>query len=173
MYISVFLSWFNPCQHSGLTQLLTHSPTSGTGESVGRIKAGKLLGWDKGTLIEKAKAVQTSKAKQGISSLLPMGRQEFSHLLERAGPHHMWWWLGGQTASLQKSPLPPSFPSLYTEQDVTWSEISLGSLGVTCPSCVPSQPPHQCGSTKSRKALALCEPSSATTETSLDYQSCV
>jgi len=35
------------------------------------------VGWDKDSLIAKAKVVQASKAKQGIHSLLPIGKQVF------------------------------------------------------------------------------------------------
>jgi len=38
-------------------------------------------------LIGKAKAVYTSKAKQGIQSLLPIGRQVFIHLQETCVLH--------------------------------------------------------------------------------------
>jgi len=56
--------------------------SSGTGETIRRVKVRKLVGWDKGSLIGKAKAMCTSKAKQGIHSLLPVSTQVFSHLQE-------------------------------------------------------------------------------------------
>lgn len=61
-------------QNPSPTQLLTHSPTSRTREKIGRIKAGKIMGWDKNSLIGKVKATCRNKAKQGINPRLPMGR---------------------------------------------------------------------------------------------------
>lgn len=51
----------------------------GLGERIQRVKARKLDGWDKDGFIGKAKVEHASKAKQGVRSLLPMCRQEFSH----------------------------------------------------------------------------------------------
>lgn len=47
------------------------------GESIRKVKVQKLTGRDKGGLLGKAKAMCAIKAKQGIHSLLPMGRQPF------------------------------------------------------------------------------------------------
>lgn len=33
----------------------------------------------------------------------------------------------------------PVFPSVIIQHDATWSGIALWSLGISCPSCVPSQ----------------------------------
>lgn len=52
---------FNPIQQSGPSQLLTHVSTSGIGDRVRRVKAGKLMGWDKDSLIGEAKAACTAK----------------------------------------------------------------------------------------------------------------
>ena len=68
------LSWFNPSQQLSTTQLLAHSPCVGIGERLGRVKVRKLVGWDKDSLIGKAKAARTSKVKQGIHSPLPISR---------------------------------------------------------------------------------------------------
>ena len=69
-------------------------------------------------------------------------------------------YLGRQMPSLQMSPpfllLPPA---LYAEHDVIWYGISLWSVGVSSPSCVPSQllvhpqPTHWWGGVRSRKGL--------------------
>jgi len=56
------------------------------GERIGRLKVRKLVGGDKDSLIGKAKAMCTSKAVQGIHSLLSIGRQMFSHLQESRTP---------------------------------------------------------------------------------------
>ena len=81
-------------------------PPSGTGDRIGRVKLRKHLGRDEGSLTGKAKAMCTSKAKQGIHSLLPMGRLVFSHLRESRAPSHMTvtWEDKGH-----RSELPPSF----------------------------------------------------------------
>jgi len=59
----VQVSWFNPNQQLSTTRPLTHCSHTGVGERVGRVKMRKLLGWDKDSLIGKAKATQVSKAK--------------------------------------------------------------------------------------------------------------
>ena len=59
------------------------------GERIRRVKIRKLVGWDKDSLVGKAKAARTSKAKQGIHSPLPIGRQVFSHLQEGWAPLHV------------------------------------------------------------------------------------
>uniref|UniRef100_A0A672TUV7 Dipeptidase n=1 Tax=Strigops habroptila TaxID=2489341 RepID=A0A672TUV7_STRHB len=73
-------------------------------------------------------------------------------------------------------PLPPPFPALYAEHDIIRYGISLGSVGVSCPGCVPSQvllhpqPNLWWSRVKSKKALTLCKHCSAITKTSLNYQ---
>jgi len=52
------------------------------GERIVKVRVGDLVGRDKDSLTGKAKAAHTSKAKQGICSLLPIGRQVCSHLPE-------------------------------------------------------------------------------------------
>lgn len=47
----------------------------GIGERTGRVKVRKFRGWDKGSLISKTKATDTSKAKGEIHSPLLQGRQ--------------------------------------------------------------------------------------------------
>lgn len=71
-YVCNMLWWFNPSQEPSPTQPLAHSLTSGIRERRGRVKAGKLMGWASDSLIGGRKSMYTSKAKQGINSLLPM-----------------------------------------------------------------------------------------------------
>jgi len=47
-------------------------------ERISRVKKETLMGWDKDSLIGKAKATCAIKAKQGIHSLLPIVRQVFN-----------------------------------------------------------------------------------------------
>lgn len=56
------------------------------GERTGKIPMRELIGWDKASLIRKAKATNTSKAKQEILSPLPTGREAFSHSQQSRAP---------------------------------------------------------------------------------------
>jgi len=56
------------------------------GERIGGAKVRKLMGWVKKIWKGKAKPMHTKEAKQGIRSLLPIGRQVFSHLQESRAP---------------------------------------------------------------------------------------
>lgn len=49
-------------------------PSCGPAKNETRVKPGKPLGWNKGSFIGKRRAVHTSKAKQGINSLLARAR---------------------------------------------------------------------------------------------------
>ena len=67
----------------------------------------------------------------------------FSHPQESRAPSHVTvTWEDKGHHSLHCHPLPSSSPSpLYAEHDVVWYGISLWSVGVSCPVCVPSQLP--------------------------------
>jgi len=56
------------------------------GDRIGRVKVRKVRGWDKDSLIEKAIATHTSKAKQDVLSLFPIVGQVFSQLQESRAP---------------------------------------------------------------------------------------
>ena len=83
---------------------------------------------DKDGLLDKAKAVVTSKAKQEIHSLLPISRlfpgmQYSSYVIA---------YLGRETALLQMFTSPPFFLlNFVAEYDVIWYGISLCHLGST------------------------------------------
>lgn len=47
----------------------------------------KHIDWNKDCLMRKTTVMHTRKAKQGVTSLLPMGTQEFSHLQEDQDHH--------------------------------------------------------------------------------------
>jgi len=67
------------------------------------------VGWDKDSLIAKAKAMQASKAKQGIHSLLPISRQVFNHVQESRAPSCiMVPWEGKRHPSKHPTLPPPS-----------------------------------------------------------------
>ena len=72
-----------------------------------------------------------------------MGRQVLSHLQESRAPSCVTvTWEDKCHCTPNISPLLPSFllpPALYAEHDVIWYGVSLWSVGVSCPGCVPSQ----------------------------------
>jgi len=85
----------------------------------------------------------TSKAKQGISSLLAIGRQTFRHFPGKEGLSMCNVFFGRQTPLPQTLPLFFFFPPAFdAEHEVIWYGISLWSDGVTCPGCVHSQFPQ-------------------------------
>lgn len=67
-------------------------------------------------------------------------------------------------------------PALCAEHDAVWSEISLWSGGVSCPSYILSQlfvhpQPTRCqGAVRGRKGLTLLKPCSAVMKASLCHQ---
>ena len=113
---------------------------------VGRAKARKLMGWDKDSLIGKAKAKHASKANQGIHSLLPISRQVFSHLQQSRAPSRI---MVTREAKRHHSECPPpsSFiPQLYALSTTSYStEHPFGQLG----SAVLAVPPPSCSCTPS------------------------
>jgi len=58
-------------------------------ERIRRVQVRKLVGRDKNSLIGKGKAMHASKAKEGIHSLVHIGRQMFIHLQESRAPLHI------------------------------------------------------------------------------------
>jgi len=84
--------------------------------------------------------MHASKAKQGIHLLLPTGRQVLSHLQGSRAPSRVTvTWEDKRHHSEHTPPLLLP-PALYAEYDTIWYGISLWSVGVSCPGCVPSQP---------------------------------
>ena len=77
-----------------------------------------------------------SKAKEGIHSLLPISRQVLSHLQESRASWGVAFTWEDQHHNPKCLPFPVAF---IAEHAVIWSGISLWSVGVSCPSCVPSQ----------------------------------
>lgn len=81
---------------------LTPQP-AGFGERFGSVKTGKLMDSGKDSLMGTSKAMHMSKSKKLIHC--------FPFLIHsmRAGPHHVWWWLG-KTNAITPNVLSP-FPS--------------------------------------------------------------
>jgi len=149
------------------------------GEIIGRVKVRKLVGWDKYSLVNKAKAAHTSKAKSGIHSLLPISKQVFNHVQESRAPSDItvtWQY------KYHNSKCPP-FPS-SSHSFLCWAwylmvcDILLVSWGQLCSPIlsqltVHHQPTHWQGSLRGREALRLCKHCSAITKTSQCYKRCV
>lgn len=109
----------------------------------GNVLVGKLVGWDKDTLI----AAWAWQAKWGINSLFPISKQMFSHFQEsRALSCIMVTW--GDKHSFSVFPL-----SSITEHSTTGSVIPT----VSFPSLPCTQPPHWQTSMKGRKVLGSAQ----------------
>jgi len=80
---------------------------------MGRIKVQKLTGWDKDSLVGKAKATHTSEAKEGINSLLPFSKKVFSHFQESKVPSHVTVTREDKRHHSKCPSLPSSSPSLH------------------------------------------------------------
>jgi len=127
--------WVDPSRQLRPMQPLAHPHPVGWGERIRRVKVRKCVGRDEGNLVGKVKTVCTGKAKQGIHSLLPISRQVFSHFQEsRVSARVTVAWENRLHAS--KCPFAPAFPP--AEHKAIQYGISLWSVGVSCPGCVPS-----------------------------------
>lgn len=83
------------------------------------------MGRDKDSLIDKAKAMHTSKAKQGVNSPLAMGTQVFIHRQESRAPSHVIGMWEEKFHHLKNSLLLPT--ALYPEHDAIRYGMSLVS----------------------------------------------
>jgi len=99
-------------------------------QRIRRVKVRKLMGCNKGSVIGKGKATHTSKAKQGIHSLLPISRQVFSHLQESRAPSHRTVTWEDKCHNSECPPFSLLPPTLYAEHDVIWHGLSLRSVGL-------------------------------------------
>lgn len=175
------LSVCQQCDSCGLTpaspmQLLNLSPTNEITVRTGGGKAYELLGWEKGILIGKAKAVCGSKGKKEktINSLLLMVRQVFSQIQESRAPLLL---EKTNAITLNVPPFHVLPPILYTDVDVITSGISL--LAVCVPAVSPPSfpcSPRFLGSVavqKEEKPLVLHESCPGIIKTSLYCHLCV
>lgn len=90
------------------------------------------MSWDNDSLTDKAPAARASRAKEGIHSLLLMGRQVFSHSQEiRATSHTTATWEN----KCHHSECPPFIllPQLYMPYGMEYCFV------VSCPGCAHSQ----------------------------------
>ena len=172
------MSCFNSSWQLSPIQPLAHSPRGGMRERIGRVNVRKLIGWDKGSLIGKAKGMHASKAKQGIHSLPPSGQAGAQLSPGQQGSITRNGYLGRQMPSLRTS-LPSFFPQLYMLSMMSYGmEYPFGQLGSAVPAVSP--PNLLCTSSlftgrvgwEAEKALTLCKHCWAITKTSLCYQRC-
>jgi len=113
----------------------------GMSERIRRAKARKLVDWDNGSLIGKANTAHTSKAKQGIHSSLPIGRQVFSHLYESTAPLCVtvtWEDKRHHSKRLRLPSFPPCF-LCWARRHMVWGTplVSWGQLSWLCPLPTP------------------------------------
>jgi len=107
--------------------------------------------------------VYTSKAKQGINSLLPIARQVFSHPQESRAPSRVTATWEDKHHHSECSPFLLFAPAFIAEQDVIWYGTSPWSVEVSYPGCVPSQPfvqsqpIHWWGSVRGRKSVSTAQ----------------
>ena len=147
------LSWFKPSRELSPTQPLA---PWWDGERIVRVKVRKLMGWDKDSLISKAKATHTSKAKQGIHSPLPISRQVQPSPGKQGSITHNSY-LGRQMPSPRTSPLPTSSLSFicWTWCHRVWNipVVSWSQLSQLCPLPTSCALQPTWGDVRSRKVL--------------------
>lgn len=104
-----------------------------------RRKVRRFVAQDNGILIMTARAVHGSKAKRVIHSLLQISRQTSSCFLGSMASAHMAVDWEDKHHDHEHSSF-PSVPWASTaEHNMMWSVVSLWSVQLGCPSCVPSQ----------------------------------
>lgn len=174
LFTSVEVCGLTPVRnHSPHSHLFTHTYLGGMRDRI-RVEVRKLVGWAKDSSIGKARAVHTSKVKQGIYSLLPIHSQVLSHLQQSRAPSH--------TTVTQEDKMPwlqTSLPLFLFIHFYMLSMLSngvghpfgqLGSAGlaVSPPTQIvsPCSPHWWCG-WGAEKALAQCEHCSAVVKPSL------
>jgi len=114
------------------------------------------------------------KAKQGINSLLPISRQELSHLQESRAPSRIKVTWDDRCCNSEHPTLPPQLLLLSTASYVMGSPF--GQLGSAVPAVSPPSPlctPDLLAggaAGEAEKTLTLCEHCSATAKTLLCYQ---
>lgn len=163
-----FMPWFSLSWQAAKHHTATCPPSpSGMGKRFRKVKAGKLLGWEKDSLI--------GRAKWGIYSLLPLDRQVFSH---SQAPSHITvtWedkchhWISSlrpsshrrDTLSMTQYSMECAFGHLKT------AVLALSSPSFLCIlSVLPAEPVWG-----TERALAPCKHCSAVNETFLCYQQC-
>lgn len=161
--------------HTATLSLLHHWHVR---ERIRRVKARKFVGWDKDSLIWKAKPMHPGWAKQGIHSVLPIGRQVFSHLQQSRVPSHMTVTWENKCHHSKHPPLPPPSPYFI---DWAWCQMvwnvpfdQLGSpLLAVSPPILPCTPSFLSSMAvgKAEKVSDLCEPSWAITKPSVQHKS--
>ena len=146
-------------------------------ERIGRVKVWKFMGWGEDSLLDKAKAACTNKAKQIIHSLLPISGQVFRPLQESSAASCVTVACEEKRHRSECLPLPASSPSVTCWCHTAWGDplVSWGQLPQLCPLPASVHPPTHSwvgGGWEAEKALAPCKHCSAITKTPLCYQHC-
>lgn len=112
--------------------------------------------WDKDSVMGTAKTMCTSKAEWGTHSLFPLGQEHPALFSRRAGPHHVWWWLG-KTMVIT----PNVSPFLLFHTVSCGLEYPFSQLGPVVPAVSPlssSRMPNLLGGMGWEKALRCASP---------------
>lgn len=124
------MPWLNPSWQLSPTPPLARSPR-GMGQRTGRVKVRKPLGCDKNSLIVKATHASEAKQTKEFTDHFP-----WTAISRKAGFHHTKHFRKDKDNTTSPNFIPffllPS--ALYAEYDVVGSEMSLWSVGVSCPS---------------------------------------
>lgn len=134
------VGWAGPAAEHSPSCLPTLLPHSRVEERIRRVKPGKLVTWDKDSLISEI-ICAPKQIKIRLYSLLPISRQMFRHFLESRAPSCvMVTW---KDKSHNQECLDSCYLLLLTfaqvfivYQNFIWHGISLWSAGVSCPVCL-------------------------------------
>ena len=159
------VSWFNISQQLSITQPLSHSPPhprGGMEERIRKVRVRKLMDWDENSLVIENKIkitiINCNEKENNNNKKREINPQKKKWCKWKTIAHHQ---MTDAQPVLEQQP-PASFPpSLCTAHDIMWYGISLWSVGVSLPGCVPSQllehpqPPRWPGSMRSWEVLDL------------------
>ena len=158
------MPWFNPSWQQSTIQLLTHSPTVGWRENwKGKCEKEKLMSWYKNSSIIKKKFKKKCKGGNRQQRERKTKPKKNKRCKWKQSVTTNWPMPSQSQIALRLPSLPTSTPSFIAGHDIIWSGISLGSVGVGCPGCAPSQllvhpqPAHWWGRVRSRKALGAVQ----------------
>ena len=153
---------------------------SGMGQRIRKVKVRKLVGWDKDSLIDKAKAKQHKQSKRRNSFITSHQQAGVQPSPGKQGTITHNSYLGRQMPSLWTSPPSFFFPPLYMLSMTSYGmEYPSGQLGSAVPAVSPPNslctPSVLAGGavSEAEETLTLCKHCSAITKTSMYYQHCL
>ena len=141
-----------------------------------RLKVRKVVGWDKDSLIAKAKLhMQAKQSKEFIHYLPPAGKRPATFLENMASSHVAGTWEGKcHKHECQCHPFLLLCPTFYcsTQCHMVWNIplVSWDHLSWLCPLPVSCAAPSLVRNCEKQKALTLCNHWWATAETSVCYE---